>query len=126
MEEQIVSYMKSHSKTGVCSREELMSVISPKSSINREIRHSSRVIEWGQDELILTEKLIMRASDKRTLFVYITKACSAGECTADSLFQKMKPDRRMFSIIKGKQVDSPEKLAVLIAWLFPEITLAAE
>ncbi|OES45765.1 hypothetical protein [Domibacillus iocasae] len=123
VEKQIVSYIRTNCSSGICFKEELLSMISPKSNLDYTIAGSSQVIEWGERQLILTEKLVMRPTDKKILFAYLKKECEYGGHTFDSLFNKMKVDRRLFSILKGKKVDDSEKLASFLTWHFPEINI---
>lgn len=121
VEEQIISYIQTHHKNGICSKQELSKQIGLISEINQAIDTSSQLVEWGKDQVILAEKLIIRISDRKIITKYFHHAFEKGGFSPHQLLQEMKTDRRMAAILREKRIDEAAQLVSLIKLLFPDV-----
>lgn len=120
-EKQIISYICAHHKNGICSKRELLKQIGSISEINQTIEASSQLVEWGKDQIILAEKLIIRISDRKIITKYFQHAFETGGGSPHQLLQEMKADRRLAAILREKRINEAAQLASLIKMLLPDV-----
>ncbi|MCM3790089.1 hypothetical protein M3221_17010 [Domibacillus indicus] len=120
-EKQMISYIRAHHKSGICSKRELSKQIGSISEINQAIDTSSQLVEWGKDQVILAEKLIIRISDRKIITKYFHHAFEKGGFSPHQLLQEMKTDRRLAAILREKRINEPAQLASLIKMLLPNV-----
>ncbi|WP_050181030.1 hypothetical protein [Domibacillus robiginosus] len=121
IEKQITSYIHDNHENGICSKQELSKQIGSISEINQAIETSSQFVEWGEDNIILAEKLIIRISDRKIITKYFQKAFEKGWISPYQLLKEMKADRRLAAILREKRIDEASKLASWIKLLLPEV-----
>ncbi|WNS77722.1 hypothetical protein RRU94_04220 [Domibacillus sp. DTU_2020_1001157_1_SI_ALB_TIR_016] len=120
-EKQMISYIRAHHKSGICSKQELSKQIGSISEINQAIDASSQLVEWGKDQVILAEKLIIRISDRKIITKYFHHAFEKGGFSPHQLLQEMKTDRRLAAILREKRINEAAQLASLIKMLLPNV-----
>ncbi|MEM1506002.1 hypothetical protein RG959_21645 [Domibacillus sp. 8LH] len=121
VEKKMISYIQAHHKNGICSKRELLKQIGSMSEINQVMNTSSQLVDWGEDAIILAEKLIIRSSDRKIITKYFQHAFETGGVSPHQLLQEMKADRRLAAILREKRINEAAQLASLIKLLLPNV-----
>ncbi|WP_078427503.1 hypothetical protein [Alkalihalobacterium alkalinitrilicum] len=119
VEERLVAYMKKHG--GICSKEQLLEVVSPLFKVDLAINSSDKIISWGSKNAILVNKLNIKANEKAVLLEFIDQSFKNGYATANSMYKEMMFNRKLSSIVRDKNIDDASKLPAIIKLLKPTV-----
>lgn len=121
LENWIVLYIHENHRNGICSKQELSKHFGSIKRINKAIKTSDHFVAWGEGEIILVEKIVIRPSDRKILVRYFEDVFEDGWTSPYKLFEEMKIDRRLAAILREKGIDEAAKLASIIKLLLPEV-----
>lgn len=119
-EEILYNYIKD--KGGKCSTDELVHFIGRKYQLTQAILESTRMLQWGDDEVILADEL--HFTDKEIAFFRDVVESEFSNCytSVPRLLEDMQNSNvEAAKLLSAKGIDSYEKLRSILRMTYPEI-----
>jgi Sigma-70, region 4 len=119
IEDRFVTFMRNQG--GLCSKDQLLEILSPLYKIDLVISSSKLILPWGINHAILIENLGLTVEIKNQLIVFFEKCLNEGYSTANFIFKEMMFDRKMSKVLKDLGIDEPNKIAAIVKYLLPKV-----